>query len=542
MSYPQPTNSSKSKAEYLLRRHKALKKTRVNWHTLWQDVADYVSPNKDDVFFSHIQGEKKTNLLFDSSATRYNRILANALYSLLTNPTIKWFEFTTGIPEVDSILSVKKWLQKAENLARQVINGSNFQTEIHSVFEDLPSFCTAVLFIEEDETDVIRFMADQIYTCYIAEDAKGVVNELSRELKWDLRQIVGEFGEDWMDDDCRREYEKYIADGSDRKYCVVQIITQKRRGKGDEGVMPFEQHFVLEHKKIILAEENFESFPAAVPRLVKLSRETYGRGPGIDSLPDIKTLNQMKKIVIMGGQLAVAPPFQGSDNSLVYPPNFKPYGMNYRRPGSEELKPLITGARPDIGLDLIQAVQADVKEAFFYDQIRLIESDRMTATEIMQRRDEQFRSFGAMLGRLNNELLKVIIDRVFLIMSKRKMFEALPPEMEQFKDIKIRYTSMIARAQSSMEAETLGRALAASATIIQSQPQTMDLIDGDEVLKMNMDIFGVNHRILRDDKEVKGMRDARAKQQQEEQQLEQERLQSESQKNQMAAAGALSGQ
>ena len=545
MSSEQITDSSKDLAVRLLKRHATLKANRKNWHTLWQDVGDYVVPNKDDIFHSQVEGEKKTNLLFDSSATRYNRVLANALFSLLTNPTTKWFELTTGDPKLDSTLNVKRWLQSCENKMRNVLNSSNLQTELHSVYEDLGSFCTSVLFIEEDKEEVVAFLADQIYTCYIAESAKGIVSELSRELRWDLRQIVQEFGDEWMDEETEREYEKCIEQGTDTKHCLVQIILPEKYVMPKESTeyspMKFKQYYILEHKKLIVSEEQFESFPAAVPRLVKLTREVYGRGPGIDAMPDIKTINQMKKIVLKGGQLAVAPPFQGTDNSLIYPPNFQPYGMNYRRPGSDELKPLITGARPDIGLDLIEKIQADIKEAFFFDQIRLVENDRMTATEIIQRRDEQFRSFGAILGRLNNELLKVIIDRTFLIMSKRGMFESLPPELDKLTEVKIRYTSMIARAQASLEAETLQRALASSATILQAQPQTMDLIDGDEVLKMNMDIFGVNHRVLRSDKDVKNMRQARAQQQQQEMQAEQEKMQAEAQSKMMQAGAGLEG-
>jgi hypothetical protein len=527
--YPQTTDSSKDDTEEiskLLKRYKTLQKSRVNWHTIWQDVGDYVVPNKDNIYRSNVSGEKKTNYLFDASATRYNRTFANNLYSTLTNSTTKWFELSTGDPRLDSIIAVKKWLQSSEERMRGVLNASNFTTEIHSVYEDLPSFGTAILYIQEDKEEVVRFQADQIYTAYISENNKGMVDEIFRCFKWDYRQIVREFGEDWMNDECRREYEDCKKNGTDKKFEVVQAIVPS----DESGSMKYIQYYILEHKKIMLEETKFESFPAAVPRLVKLSDEIYGRSPAIDSMPDIKTLNQMKKIVIVGGQLAVAPPFQAPDNSLVYPANFKPYGMNYRRPGSEKIEPLITGARPDIGLDLIKAVQEDLKEAFYYNQIHMVENDRMTATEIMQRRDEQFRSFGAILGRLNNELLKPVIDRTFMIMAKKKMFDELPAELQKLSNISIRYTSMIARAQSSMEAEPLNRALQASATILQAQPQTLDYLDGDKVLKKNMNVFGADHSVLKTDAEVKKIREDRAKQQQAEAQAQAQKDQAETMK------------
>ena len=45
---------------------------------------------------------------------------------------------------------------------------------------------------------------------------------------------------------------------------------------------------------------------------------------------------------------------------------------------------------------------------------------QMTATEVIQRNEEKMRLLGPVLGRLQSELLKPLIDRVFAILLKKQ--------------------------------------------------------------------------------------------------------------------------
>ena len=68
---------------------------------------------------------------------------------------------------------------------------------------------------------------------------------------------------------------------------------------------------------------------------------------------------------------------------------------------------------PGLGLDILESIGEEIKEHFFINQLRIIEQDRMTATEIIQRRDEQFRSFGSILSRIFFEGLQPQLNRLF---------------------------------------------------------------------------------------------------------------------------------
>ena len=77
----------------------------------------------------------------------------------------------------------------------------------------------------------------------------------------------------------------------------------------------------------------------------------------------------------------------------------------------------------------------------------------------------------------------------------------------------IKYTSPIARAQASVEAENFSRAVQASQAVFELQPEVADMINGDEVLKGHMAMFGVDAKFRRSESEVRKIREQRQEKQ-----------------------------
>ena len=63
----------------LKRRFDKLKTNRQNWETHWQEVADYMLPRKADVTKTRSKGDKRTELIFDSSPLQSVDLLAASL-------------------------------------------------------------------------------------------------------------------------------------------------------------------------------------------------------------------------------------------------------------------------------------------------------------------------------------------------------------------------------------------------------------------------------------------------------------------------------
>lgn len=502
----------------LLKEHESNKAERSEWTDHWENCAKYGVPHKNNMYGQRVKGSKNPPDLFTCFAIWAIDFIASAFHGMLTNPSSVWFGLTTGIREIDRADSVRRWIDEAVHRMIDTLNGSNFQTEIYETYTDLASLGTNILKMEDDERDVINFQSIPIYLGAIDEDKRGDVVYVSREYEYTIFQIIEKFGE--LPTNIKNQLD---SKNTEQLYKIVHIVKPRIRaelkGQLDVGIkklpssMKFVSYHVLEKAKYILEFAGFEDNPYAVPRWSKTADEKYGRSPLMKALADVKLLNAMKKVTIQGAQLKIAPPVETPDNGFLRPLNLKPFGVNYKRSTSRsETKPIYTGADPGIGLDIMEDVKKDIKQHFYIDQLQMIVADRMTATEVIQRRDEQLRTLGPLLGRLHRELLKPIIDRLFGLMLNKGLFPELPQELKQLKngELKIKYNSAIAKAQITSESENIVRAIEATASIINSQPETLDLIDGDALLKYNWGIFGAPDVALRNASEVKKIRTARA--------------------------------
>ena len=527
----------------LIKEHESNKVDRSEWTESWEECSYYGVPRKNNMYGQRTKGSKVTgSQLFTAYAIWCIDFVASAFHGMLTNPASIWFGLTSGIRELDQNDNVRVWLDEVVHRMIDTLNGSNFQTEIHETYIDLASSGTNVLKMEEDEEDVINFQSIPPYRCTIGEDKRGDVKTVSREYEFNIYQIIEEFGE--LPEEIKRDMGNELQE----KFVIIHVIKPRKRaelqkqldigGKELPKSMKYVSYHILQKSAYILELKGFKEAPYAVPRWSKTSDEKYGRSPLMKALADVKLLNSMQKVTIQGAQLKIAPPVESPDNGFLRPLNLKPYGVNYRRATTKmETRPIFTGADPGIGLEIMDSSKGDIKQHFYIDQLRMIVADRMTATEVIQRRDEQLRTLGPILGRLHRELLKPIIDRLFGLMLDKGLLPPIPEELGDLKGgkLKIKYTSAIAKAQITSEAENIVRAIESTSVIIQAQPEVLDLIDGDKLLKYNWEIFGAPTTSLRSGKEVEEIRKARAEAQQKMEQQEDQTHEAES-INKMAPA------
>jgi hypothetical protein len=120
----------------------------------------------------------------------------------------------------------------------------------------------------------------------------------------------------------------------------------------------------------------------------------------------------------------------------------------------------------------------------------------MTATEVLQRRDEQLRLMGPMVARLQTELLGPLIERSFAIMWRNGLLPAPPPSISGA-PWKVEYLSPLALAQRASDAEATMRTLQAVAGLMQIDPKAANRVDTDAALRHLADRYGAPAPILR---------------------------------------------
>lgn len=502
--------------EQIIARFNHLKGERGTWENHWTDLGNYVLPNRSDVTTSLTPGQKRVPWLLDNTAMMSNELLAGAMHGMLTSPSAPWFELTTGDNELDNLDGVRMWLQKVTDRMHTVINNSNFQTEVHPYYLDLTCFGTGTMFIEEDEISVVRFSTKHIKEIFVSEDNQGKINEVYRKFQWDIRQIVGEFGMDVL-----KKSSKLMdmwKENSNINLTIIHAIYPQDVSDHGDNKEKFCSHYILEDAENGLELEYgyYRQLPGVIARWTKAAGEVYGRSPGMNALPDAKTLNKMTETILIAAQKATDPPLQAPDDTFVLPIRTRPGGISYYRSGTQDrITPIFNNANIDFGFEAMKERAQRVRQAFYVDQLQLSQGPQMTATEVLQRTEEKMRLLGPMLGRQQAEFLRPMIERVFDIMTRRGLVP-IDKDVLQILDsrgihkLDVSYSSMIAKAQKVQDGQDIQRTMQAIAPFAATDQSVLDNFDGDKAVRSIAKIFGFPQEILRDQKAIDSIRQKRA--------------------------------
>ena len=502
----------------LLSRFDRLEGQRQNWETHWQEVADFMQPRKADVTKRRSRGDKRMERIFDSSPIQAVELLAASLHGMLTNPSTPWFTLRFKDEEIDNDDEAKLWLESSTDAMYTAFNRSNFQQEIFELYHDLITFGTAAMFIEEDDDDIVKFSTRHINEIFIAENDKGRIDTIYRKFKISARAAIQKFGEA-VSSDVQTKAKKDPYEEIEILHAVYPRA-DFNPNKKDKGNMPFESVY-LEHKNgNELSVGGFREFPFVVPRYLKASNEIYGRSPAMTALPDVKMLNEMSKTTIKAAQKQVDPPLLVPDDGFLLPVRTVPGGLNFYRSGTRDrIEPLNIGANNPLGLNMEQQRRDSIRAVFYVNQLMMQQGPQMTATEVIQRNEEKMRLLGPVLGRLQSELLKPMIDRCFAILLRNNQF-AQAPEFLSGQDIEIEYVSPLAKAQKGTELSSITRAIEILGSLANVAP-VFDYINFDALVKHVADLVGVPQKVLKLQSQVNAEREQAAQQQQEMAQMQQ---------------------
>ena len=522
------TDAMRVMAEEIIKEYKLHKAERANWEPYWEELSKFVLPMKNNVYGSRTKGEKLGDELFDSTAIHANELLASALHSMLTNPSTLWMWMTTGDPELDMQDDVRNYIYSCVSKMHSVLNNSNFQPEVHEMFLDEGCFGTGNLQMDEDEEDVVRFSARPIYESCLAENNKGIIDRSYRSFKWAAETIA----EEWGIENLPADFKLKLEQNPRQEFEILHCIKPRKGGKSYSQARSLKQAkfmsvYILMEGHHVLEESGYHFFKYITPRWSKLSGEVYGRSPAMKCLAEIKMLNEMNKNLVRADQLNLAPPLMVPDDGFVLPIQLKPFGYTFYRSGSQDrIEPLLQNVKLNMNLDIIRDVKERISKAFFIDQLQLKDGPQMTATEVMQRTDESLRIMSPMLGRQNVEFLKPLTENQYSIMERRGLFERAP-EILRKRKVSFVFSSAIAKAQLATEIQKVQRALSAISGVATAQPQMLDYLNSDNLIKYVFNSMGVPQPILNSDADVKKARNARAQAQEQQMKMQQEQHQAE---------------
>jgi|TARA_R110000868_G_scaffold44269_3_gene147973 hypothetical protein len=504
----------------LFKRFEGLRKGRANWETHWDEIAERVLPRSAEFTGERTPGDKRTQKLYDATAVLALERFASAVESLLTPRGATWHTLRANNPTLNADDDVRLWFDHVNELLFQTRYSpkANFASQMHESYMSLGAFGTGGMFVDEDPVRGMRYRAIHLADLYLAQDEQGTIDTVFRKFEVTARQAMRMFNDEDLSSDLRKEAE----DKPDTRVKLLHVVMPRTdrdvANKDRLNAAWFSGYFEVKTKHLIV-EGGFDDNPYILSRYVTGPRETYGRSPAMTVLPEIKMINEMSKTVIRAGQKIVDPPLLIADDGVVFPVNTTPGGTTFARLDGRQqspVQPLHTGARVDIGFEMMEQRRKQINDAFLVTLFQiLVETPSMTATEVLQRAQEKGALLAPTMGRQQSESLGPLINRELNILSKQGVLPP-PPELlvEAEGEYEVEYVSPLSRAMKAEEGIGILRTLEMVQPIAAMDQSVMDNFDFDEITRILADTNGAPQKILRRSEEVEDLRQQRDQQQQ----------------------------
>jgi len=477
----------------LLERLKSMETARSAWMSHWQELAEYFVPRRADFTFADNPGAKRTEKQFDGTPMLAARNLAAAMDGLLKPKNARWFTIRTEDERLGEIDEVRAWLQKAETIMVEAIYDpkARFVQYSSEVDLDLVVFGTGILFIGESiGNGRLAFKSHHLKNSHIAVNEDGNVDTVFLTSSLTARQAAQRYGEENLGEDTKAALADKYPDKQFKFLRVCMPRAERDRRLKDNTNLPYaviDIDIESEHK---IAESGYHVFPYVVPRWETSTDEVYGRAPAMIALPDAKTLNQMGKTLLKAGHKAVDPPLLAPSDSLKSAVRTWPGGISYfdanvlsSSGGRVPIQPLQTGANIPLGREMQNDVREQVWNAFFRNILNLpAQGPQMTATEIMERKEEFVRVIGPVFGRLEADYTGPLVERVFNILLRNGAFGQMP-EVLAGTSVKFEYASPLSKAHKLIEVGALTKTGQDLLPLVQIKPEIMDNFDADKITR-----------------------------------------------------------
>jgi hypothetical protein len=533
-----------SRAEYLFKQQEQLESDRVTLDSHLKEIAERVLPRQDNFLTSRqVEGEKRTEKIFDATAVLALDRAASAIDSLITPSTQKYHDLE---PEDDRLLKDRDTMIYLAELNKFLFRMryraiANFASQAHESYVSLMAFGTQGLFID-DLVDIgltgSRYKSIALSELYIAENSHGIVDLVNRKFPLSARAAVEKWGER-VPEKIRKESENNPFKKFDFLHCV-RPNDDIKPGRMDWTGMLFKSCFLAYEGRSLISEGGYRTMPYAVSRHVTAPRETYGRSPAMMVLPDIKMLNEMEKTTIRAAHKVVSPPLLIYGDGILSAFSSRPDAMNYGgvdEQGRQLVHPLKTGANLPLVFEMSEQKRKLINDAFFVTLFQiLVQNPQMTATEALIRAQEKGQLLAPTVGRQQSELIGPIISREIDIAAMSGLLPPMPPKLARTGGgIKAIYTSPLTRLRRAEEGVAIMRSIDAVTPLLELRPQILDNVDEDLMLRRLWEINGAPPDVLRSTTDVSTIRTQRQKAQAEAQEAEQAREASMTMKN-MASA------
>ena len=421
-----------------------------SWHKLLDDCYEYFLPNRN-LFDTVVSGQKKMDRIFDSTAIEAIQQGASKLQENIAPIWSNWATFAPSVSVMQQLDSgqydvteedIRQNLETQAEIVFDYINRSNFATQFYEHSLDL-LVGTGTLRIDETDEDNMPIVFNAIPQKGIAfeEGPYGSIETHWRRMSVEARNLKRQ----WRGFKPSETVINLIQNQPNTDVEISEGVVYMPKAKKYYGCV-----WVTGEDRISWMEDFGASSPWVTGRYSKVAGEIRGRGPAVQSLPDVRSLNKVKEFVLQKAAIDLSGMYTATDDGVTNPYNIVispgvviPVGSN--NSSNPSIQRLDTGANLALAQFEIQDLQMSIKRALFND-LRDPSGAVRSATEVAIESRELAKRIGSAFGRLQTEVLVPILKRVVYILTRRGL---LQPLQLDGRDIEIKFLSPLAKAQDA---------------------------------------------------------------------------------------------
>lgn len=479
-----------SPQEILKRRDKADAR-KEEWRTIYEECYEFALPQRnlyEGYYEGRTPGQNKMTRVFDATAINSTQRFANRIQSALFPPYRAWCTLGPGneIP-ADRRPEIREALEIYAEKMFDVVRQTNFDLAMSEFLLDL-CVGTAVMLIQPGDADApVRFTPVPQYLVSLEEGPHGTVDNVYRKMRLRAEAIQRQ----WPDANIPAMLQKIIDEKPEEEIDLLEATVFNI----SEDMYCY--HLIWEKEKSELVYRTMDISPWIVARFMKVPGEVYGRGPLVTALPDIKTLNKVKELVLKNASLAVSGVYTAADDGVLNPQAIQitpgaiiPVARNGGAQG-ESLRPLRTASDFNTSQLVINDLVMSIKKMLFDDSLPPDNMSARSATEIVQRMKELSQNLGSAYGRLITEAMTPIVRRILYVMDQMNLID-LPLKVNNM-EVRVVPTSPLAQAQNMEDLEKVLQFAQIAAQFGQAGQMT---INQEEMLEYIAVKMGVPQSVL----------------------------------------------
>ena len=433
----------------LKKRYDAAWGRKENWRDLYEQCYQYALPQRnlyEGYYDGNVGGRKKGSTVFDSTAVHGVQRFANRMQSGLFPPDKEWMTLVPGTqipPEQKD--QVSQALQIYTNTFFTLLRQTNFDLAMGEFLMDLCVGTGVMLVQPGDATNPITFQAIPQYLVALEEGTNGIVENVYRRIK-----IAGENIErQWPDAKISETLARQIED-KPQEMIQLQESTILDPVKGSYG------YYICykdeSDQSSVMVYRELQTSPWIISRYMKVSGEIYGRGPVVQSLADILTLNKAVELLLKNASINIAGVYTAVDDGVLNPQTIRvvpgaviPVASNGGARGAS-LQPLSRASDIQLTQIVLQDLRMNIKRTLLDDSLPPDNMSARSATEIVERMRELSTNIGSAFGRLITETMIPLVRRSMAIMNEAGLI-VLPLRINGL-EVKIVPVSPLAKAQN----------------------------------------------------------------------------------------------